>query len=237
MTSKRTSIVIGVGAFFVGALLFTTYQRVSAPVDKLSSESVDGFASSTEASATSTGQNDTVFAGTTGITFDESPTVTPTIPVPDLTREPVVGPFTSPSAKDRAMPIIKQLQAQLKEKSTDFTGWLELGLQFSTVGDYEGARQAYEYAAALRPTSSVIFGNLGFIYGYHLKSPQKAEVAYKTAIANDPSQEYLQIQLFELYRDVFVDKAKARTFAESRIVASPEFAIDFKLLIAELDRK
>jgi len=82
----------------------------------------------------------------------------------------------------------------------------------------------------------VAYGNLGFLYGYYLKQPDKAETAYLTAIGNDPTLEYLQIQLFELYRDVFNDGARARAFARERIEKSPDFALDFTQLIVDLDR-
>jgi len=85
---------------------------------------------------------------------DENETVTPDIPVPDLSRAPRYADWVTAESKNRVGTRVSALWASLKEDNLDFNNWLELGLQFSAVGDYEGARQAYEYAAALRPKNS-----------------------------------------------------------------------------------
>lgn len=186
----------------------------------------------------STSQQTTIIPGTgVEIMYDKSENVTPTIPVPDLTRSPVFGPFATPQTKETAVTKISDLQEKLRLDPLIFENWIELGLTFSSVGDYEGALSSYTYASALRPKSFLPHANMGFVYGWYLKEPAKAEVEYKKAIEINPGEWYINLQLFELYRDVMQDKAKAKAFAEARSKEIPAFALDFKVLISELDRK
>ena len=53
--------------------------------------------------------------------------------------------------------------------------WLVLGVYRKMIGDYESAKEVWEYASAIRPQNSVSFNNLGELYAYYLKDNAKAE--------------------------------------------------------------
>lgn len=171
------------------------------------------------------------------VTKDDAEQVVPTIAVPDLNRQPVFGTFATSPLKEQSALKIRELQQHLKKDPSVFMDWIELGLTFSSVGDHEAAIPAYEYAAALRPKSALPLANMGFVYGWHLKEANKAEAAYIRALEISPGEWYINQQLFELYRDVMGDYTKARSFAVAQMKAVPDFALDFKQLIADLDRR
>lgn len=225
---KKNTILVVVAGVSLFIIVFVTVALIGKGKESLDSAGVAG----TPEEATSP----EVLGEDMVVTLDTSPTVVPTIAIPDLTRTPRFASWAPKDAVTRAQDSIKQLQAMLLANPTLFHEWIDLGLTFSSVGDYEGARAAYEYAGALRPANSVSFGNLGYLYAYHLKDTSKAIQFYKKAIANDPTQEYLQVQLFEVYRDIQKDPAAARTFGETCMKENPDFALTFSQLIADLNK-
>lgn len=187
--------------------------------------------------ATSTGAQTTVIPGTNvEVSYDTTENVVPTIPVPDLTNKPVFGPFAVSPGKENGALKIAELQGKLRQDSSNFENWIELGLTFSAVGDHKAAIPAYTYAAALRPKSSLPHANVAYVYGWHLKEFAKAEAEYKKALEINPGEWYINQQLFDFYRFVMEDKAKARAFGEAQAKAIPALALDLKVLLAELDR-
>ena len=140
---------------------------------------------------------------------------------PDLAR-PVefVGLFT-PESKDKLTKQIKEISELLAQDSTLFNQWIDLALLWKTIGDYEGARQAWEYASAIRPKNSLSSANLGNLYGYYLKNPQKAEENLLQAIANNPKLTYLYLQTADFYLEVLDDRSKAQEILERGIVENP----------------
>lgn len=87
----------------------------------------------------------------------------------------------------------------VKKDPNLFNVWIELGLLKKIIGDYEGARDAWEYAGAIRPKNAVSFANLGEIYASYLKNPAKAEKNFKIAIANQPNAPGAYITLSDFY--------------------------------------
>lgn len=82
----------------------------------------------------------------------------------------------------------------------NFRAYMEAASVKKGVGDYEGAREIWEYVNEKRPNNSVSFANLGDLYGNFLKNPEKAEKNYLTAIENDPSDPAYVRGLLELYQ-------------------------------------
>lgn len=226
-SNKSVAIVLILAVLFAGVGVFVAFS-----VDK--EEGRKASVSNSPASSTPT----SVFSGSgVEITYDESETIDPGIPIPDLNREPVFGPFAVSPAKENGASRIVELQTALRENHLDFYNWIELGLTFSSLGDHEAAIEAYTYAAALRPKSFLPHANIGFVYGWHLGEPEKAEAAYKKALEINPGEWYVNYQIFEFYRDVLMDKAKAKAFAEAQSEALPQFALDFAVLIKDLERR
>jgi len=129
---------------------------------------------------------------------------------------------------------IEDLVKQLKENQDLYSNWLDLGIQRQEIGDYEGARECYEYAGYIRPQGSTAFGNLGFLYGYYLKDIKKAEENYLKAIENGPNMVYIYRNLFEFYRDVLNDDTKAKNILQKGIELNPDTSQDLKFLLDNL---
>jgi len=115
---------------------------------------------------------------------------------------------------------INATRQALKTEPYSYNNWISIGQLYDMVRDYEGVRQAWEYAAKINPRRSTAFGNLGFLYGYNLHDNVKAELNFKTALKIDPKALYLYQQTFEFYRDVLKDVSKARALAEEGKVAA-----------------
>lgn len=135
---------------------------------------------------------------------------------PDLSRAIPDGML--PSAKAEMEQIIGELQKNPYNAAL----WSELGLYRKEAGDYEGARQAWEFAYELQPENGGFAENLGMLYGYYLKNGLKSEEFFRAAILLEPKNIHLRLRLFELYRDVFEDKAKARAAIEAALKDNPD---------------
>ena len=156
------------------------------------------------------------------------------IPVLDLNREIKIINEMSDEAKKIVTAKIQDLSSQLKKDSDNLENWLVLGVYRKTIGDYEGAKEVWEYANAIRPKNSISFNNLGELYAYYLKDNVKAEENYAKAIENDPSAIYIYRNLFDFYRYVAKDPVKARALLEKGIVANPSTSSDLKNLLENL---
>lgn len=189
------------------------------------------------ATTTTTGNTTNIGGVEMSVSRDQTETVEPTIPTPNLSRDIMFGPFAVSPGKEMGEARIKELQGLLLDDHLNFENWIELGLTYSSVGDYEGAVESYEYAAALRPKSFLPHANMAFVYGWHLKDFVRAEAEYKKALAINPGEWYINQQLFEFYRFVLNDPQKARAFAVAQAKVLPDHALDFQLLISDLDSK
>ncbi|MFH1890621.1 MAG: hypothetical protein ABIJ91_03600 [Candidatus Kuenenbacteria bacterium] len=129
---------------------------------------------------------------------------------------------------------IEELEKQLKNNPDFFNGWLDLGALRQEIGDYEIAKECWEYAGYIRPNNSTSFNNLGFLYGYYLNNPPKAEENYLKAIENGPNMVYIYRNLFEFYRDVLKDDTKAKNILQKGIELNPDTSQDLKYLLDNL---
>ena len=156
------------------------------------------------------------------------------VPLPDLNKEIKITAEMSEDAKKIATAKIQDLSSQLKKDSDNLENWLVLGVYRKTIGDYEEAKEVWEYASAIRPQNSISFNNLGELYAYYLKDNKKAEENYAKAIENDPSAIYIYRNFFDFYRYVVKDTTKARTILEKGIAANPATSSDLKNLLETL---
>ena len=92
------------------------------------------------------------------------------------------------------------------------------------LGDFEGARVAWEYANIIRPQNSLSFSNVAALYHFDLKEYDKAEENYLISIANDPDDLPTARNLFELYFYALKDNEKAEGVLLKSIEDNPEEA-------------
>jgi len=122
------------------------------------------------------------------------------VPAPSLDRE-LVFPETFPAdARVVLEQNTKTVKDNLRETPTDYSSWLDLAIQYKTVGDHEGAEEVWVYLTKAAPTLSVAYHNLGNMYHLDLKEFEKAEENYKKAIELAPNEIIHWFGLHELYR-------------------------------------
>lgn len=119
-------------------------------------------------------------------------------PVPDLDRR---VNFEKLDAKSKS--TVEETIKLLKSDSSKTLLWIELGTWRKFVEDYEGARIAWEYAAAISPTSPIAFINLGDLYHYYLKDYKKAEDNFLRAVNSDARFTDGYLRLFKLYTESY----------------------------------
>ena len=95
----------------------------------------------------------------------------------------------------------------VKADPSYFNGWIQVGLLKKTIGDFVGARDAWEYAGVIQPLNSTSFANLGELYWHYLQDYLKAEENFKISIKNKPTDPLTYISLAELYHYSYTAKA------------------------------
>jgi len=121
--------------------------------------------------------------------------------MPDLNKAIVFKGDISEEQKNRAIAEIKIITASLKADYDKLEDWLNLGIWRKTIGDYEGAAEAWNFATIIRPNDPVAFHNLGDLYAQFLSNFPKAEQYYLTAIEKDTGHNpFYFIKLYEFYR-------------------------------------
>lgn len=93
-----------------------------------------------------------------------------------------------------------EVASSLKKNNDDFNSWLFLGIIKKGVGDFEGARDVWTYAAQIRPNSSTPLANLADLYANFLNQPAKGLDMIKKAIASDPNDYNFYLMMAEIYR-------------------------------------
>lgn len=158
-------------------------------------------------------------------------------PAPSLDR-------TVPPLKTLLPEIVSAIEKQmtasvatLKKDPKRIDAWIDLGVERKQLGDYEGARDAWEYAKALGPNTNIVpWNNLGDLYHFYLKDYVKSEENWKKVIALKP--DYIQGYrgLFELYTYSYKEKAsQIPVFLKAGIAKNPT-STDLKQMLADYEK-
>jgi len=207
MNRKILSIIIGI--IIVGSVGYYIYTDISS-IQTASEESKVELPS---------GMN---IEGEGGYTVEINPVNDKSnIPVPNLDEEIVFGSNIPFETQNKLRQEILEVISELKKDSNFLDNWISLGLYMKTIGDYDRAKEAWEYAIVLNPSNSVSHHNLGDLYAYFLKDNVKAEENFLKAIENAPSDIYLYFKMSEFYMDVMGDIGKARAIVERGMEANP----------------
>ncbi|MDP6585486.1 MAG: tetratricopeptide repeat protein [Anaerolineales bacterium] len=143
------------------------------------------------------------------------------VPSPDLDREVSFPAHIPEDVREILAKDITDISNALRDNPNEFSLWIDLGINRKIVEDYEGARQAWEYASLINPTNNISFANLGDLYGYYLKDNQKAKENYGRAIENGPSSIWIYFNTASFYRDIG-DLETARSIVEQGIEWNPD---------------
>ncbi|OGF93279.1 hypothetical protein A3G54_00845 [Candidatus Giovannonibacteria bacterium RIFCSPLOWO2_12_FULL_44_15] len=179
--------------------------------------------------ATSTGNN---ASSTQDITIIPLPSGNQK-PVPALPFPPEIKANLSEESRVMAINAIKEIIASIRENPNSESNWINLGLQRNFVGDFIGAKEAWEYASYLRPDDFIPQHNLGDLYTYSLNDYAKAEASYRKAIKLDPTQLIVYQKLYELYRFKVKDNAKAIAVLEEGISKNPATSLWLEKILDE----
>lgn len=114
-------------------------------------------------------------------------------PVPDEVK------LFSETQKQEIYRSLQNFGKTVKEHPDFFNGWIQLGLLKKTIGDFEGARDAWEYASLISPKNSISFANLGELYWRYLHVYPQSEINFKTSIKNAPNDPGTYVSLSDLY--------------------------------------
>ena len=149
--------------------------------------------------------------------------VTPTIPAPDLHRTLTFSVDFPKEARELMWEKITLLQEKLQTDPTDFAAWMDLGIRYKQVGDYEGAKDAWVYAGALQPGNNISFLNLGILYHYYLKDFPNAEENFLHSINNNTNYPQTYGELHALYRYSYKqDTTRAVDILKEGLKQNPE---------------
>lgn len=96
----------------------------------------------------------------------------------------------------------------VKADPSFFNGWIQVGILKKTIGDFEGARDAWEYAGIIQSKNSISFSNLGELYWRYLHQYLKSEENFKISIRHKPDDWQNYLSLAELYHYSYKEKAE-----------------------------
>lgn len=140
---------------------------------------------------------------TSGSSADATVKNIPLPTAPSLSRQVKYSPDLSAEVKQILAQKVATLRSSLSNNPDDPGSWRNLAIQYKTAGDYEGAKEVWEYMSALYPRDSIPRHNLGDLYYNFLKDYAKAEVYFKSAIDAEPAKAMNYLSLHELYRDAY----------------------------------
>lgn len=120
-------------------------------------------------------------------------------PAPTLVRSTDFPNTLTTEFKRTTLANLESAIAAIKKNPKDVMNWVDLGIQRKTIGDYEGARDAWEYAKVIEPGNIVPWNNLGDLYHFYLKNYSKSEENWKKTIALKPDFMQGYRGLYELY--------------------------------------
>ena len=145
--------------------------------------------------------------------------------MPDLDKEIVVkATDLSETEKANMISQIKDLTAKLKKDYDTLLEWLQLGIYRKNLGDYDGAREAWEFATLIRPNDPIAFQNLGDLYWQYSPDYPKAEKYFLKAIEVNPQLPFLYEKMYEFYRYSYKKPDLAESILVQGIKANPDDA-------------
>lgn len=129
-------------------------------------------------------------------------------PINFIGSDPIISQLPQ-SALKKQKQYLADLAEILKNKPGDFESWMAVGIHKKFFNNYQGARDAWEYAKLLSPEPVLPYLNLANLYGYYLNDFKKAEANYLAAVQRDFNNIYgSYYTLANFYRDFgFKEKA------------------------------
>jgi len=128
------------------------------------------------------------------------------IPVPSLDRSISFSSSFTEGQKEQLSKEIEKLKEALRNDLDLANDWLALASRYKVIGDYEGAEEIWQYVITIRPESFVPYLNLGNLYAYYLKEPEKAEPYYLKVIEIAPNYIAGYAATYNFYKEAYPGK-------------------------------
>lgn len=127
-----------------------------------------------------------------------------------LGNDPIIKQFPAENV-ERQKKYLAEAALLLKEKPDHFDTWIAVGIHKKFFNNFQGARDAWEYAKLLKSEVVLPYLNLGNLYAYHIRDLVKAESNFFAASQRDPNNVFgSYYSLADFYRNFgFKDKAIA----------------------------
>lgn len=186
---------------------------------------------------TTTATTTTTTIGGVQMTGDGKVTIVPVSPkklppAPSLVRSTDFKNTLTPEIKTIVVARINVNVEALKKDPKNLENWIMLGVNRKTIGDYEGARDAWEYVKALNPNDVVAWNNLGDLYHFYLKDYKKSEENWKRTIMLNPKYVQGYRGLVELYTYSMKEKlGEIPALLKEGISKNPD-AVDLQVFLA-----
>ena len=123
--------------------------------------------------------------------------------IPNLDKKWSIPESYSADAKIIINKNITDLTRELKANNDQYDKWITLGNTRKLVGDYDEARNIWEFTSRIWPDGLVAYHNLGDLYGSYLKDKIKAETNMLKVIEIDPHYIGEYISLYHLYEQQY----------------------------------
>lgn len=157
-------------------------------------------------------------------------------PAPPLVRSTDFSNTLTPEIKKIIISNLERNIEAIKKNPNDIVSWIDLATQRKQLGDYDGAREALEYAKLLESGNLVVWHNLGDLYHFYLKDYKKSEENWKRTIALNPDYVLGYYGLYELYTYSMTEKSsEIPALLKQGIEKNPD-ETGFKAMLAEYEK-
>lgn len=156
-------------------------------------------------------------------------------PVSELAADPEFLKQVPAATYQRSLAELSDLAMKLSANPGETDLWMRVGFIRQFYHDYAGAADAYEYMNTIAGDMPVPFYNLGSLYGYYLKEPERAIPKYEAAIRLDPVNVSFYLGLASFWREVKGDPASAERVLLAGLVRRPA-EVNFRIALGGLYR-
>lgn len=141
--------------------------------------------------------------------------------VEDVVDESIKRPGLNREVFDLTERSMNRLNELIKKEDLSIDDWLEIGLFWKSGGNFEAAREAWEYVDAISVNNNIAQINLGNLYVRDMVDLEKAESWYKKALISEPKYPVTYFQMAEMYLYGFKDRNKAINIAKQGLRELP----------------
>lgn len=140
-----------------------------------------------------------------------------------ISRPIMVSEPLSEVDRKRAEGKLKEMVGLIQADNDNIYAWYDLGAYRRVIGDYEGAAEAWTFAALIRPKDYISYHNLGDLYGFYIKDYPKSEENYFKSIENNPENIRAYLDLATIYEYAYKEKSgQAEKILLQGLAVNPE---------------